>query len=689
MLMRATTDLQVLATSRGDLEVEGEYVLDVPPLCVGDPQIECDCAAPEPAGERLQPGRRAPVVHTAVQLLRDRAAAVRVTITDAELPLAEQLCRLLGGIPLGIELSARLLKTVPMKVLVEQRGLQRSVLGIRGGQSNQDGLTPTLRWTASYLPAGLRQAWAILSVFEGGSFDLEAATAILVTMGATHTHTPLTLLDELIGQSILIGHPDDPTGIPRYEMLPPTMEFGRLLLDGTEPTADHRTPADRQRATDAHAEYFEELVRRCAENWFSRQEGDLLARMAADGPNVDAAIRWFLDATHQPTPQEAAVFAARGQQMAINYVRSRAPIHHGNMSKARGMLRACLAAAPDSPNPLHVVALALQAWLAMIQGEPNEAERLLERADAIVEELSAKTRVTPPWPLLYSRATWIMLNRSGSANIATAMDLYDTASREARLGHGGDAYMVDLFRGMCAAFHLPRATATHYAAQILHDARAAGAAWSISWALWVNGLVELRHGEPNTALELAQEALRTQDSIADTWGPVWSLWLIALCLVRLGEHERAAQTFGGAAAAAHLSQGDVNGLPTFLRLQRTHEAITGQALGEDNFNAHVSYWRELGLGSREDVRMIREMANRPAPGTAPVPTMPGGLTEHQWEIALLVAEGLTYKQIGNRIVLSPRTVEHTVDAIRAKLGAKNRDQVASWVRKQPSTTGIE
>jgi len=69
--------------------------------------------------------------------------------------------------------------------------------------------------------------------------------------------------------------------------------------------------------------------------------------------------------------------------------------------------------------------------------------------------------------------------------------------------------------------------------------------------------------------------------------------------------------------------------------------------------------RELGLviphGRRESTR-----AN------------PAGLTERQVEVLRLVGEGLTTVEIAGRLVLSPRTVEHHVEAALAKLAAPTR-----------------
>jgi DNA-binding CsgD family transcriptional regulator len=47
------------------------------------------------------------------------------------------------------------------------------------------------------------------------------------------------------------------------------------------------------------------------------------------------------------------------------------------------------------------------------------------------------------------------------------------------------------------------------------------------------------------------------------------------------------------------------------------------------------------------------------------------LTERQEDIIQLVATGLTSKEIAKRLSVSPRTVEHQIEAIRRKLGAQN------------------
>ncbi|MGH2454777.1 MAG: LuxR C-terminal-related transcriptional regulator, partial [Candidatus Limnocylindria bacterium] len=70
---------------------------------------------------------------------------------------------------------------------------------------------------------------------------------------------------------------------------------------------------------------------------------------------------------------------------------------------------------------------------------------------------------------------------------------------------------------------------------------------------------------------------------------------------------------------------------------------------------------------------------------APVPRGPrpstnghvAGLTEREAEVAGLLAEGLSNREIAQRLVLSERTVGHHVSAVLGKLGARRRAEVAA------------
>jgi DNA-binding NarL/FixJ family response regulator len=55
-----------------------------------------------------------------------------------------------------------------------------------------------------------------------------------------------------------------------------------------------------------------------------------------------------------------------------------------------------------------------------------------------------------------------------------------------------------------------------------------------------------------------------------------------------------------------------------------------------------------------------------------------GLSERETEVARLVAQGLTNRQIAGRLFISERTAENHVQHILAKLGFASRSQIAAW-----------
>ena len=80
----------------------------------------------------------------------------------------------------------------------------------------------------------------------------------------------------------------------------------------------------------------------------------------------------------------------------------------------------------------------------------------------------------------------------------------------------------------------------------------------------------------------------------------------------------------------------------------------------------------------------RLAAGGPAPTDAddPVPT----LTERETEVLRLVAKGLTSRQIAERLVLSPRTVETHVQNSLRKLQLRNRVELARYAIERGLTT---
>ncbi len=73
----------------------------------------------------------------------------------------------------------------------------------------------------------------------------------------------------------------------------------------------------------------------------------------------------------------------------------------------------------------------------------------------------------------------------------------------------------------------------------------------------------------------------------------------------------------------------------------------------------------------------RRLAGEPAPAAADQPAVPQ-LTERETEVLRLVAKGLSYKQIAERLVISHRTVQNHVQNTLGKLQLHNRVELVRY-----------
>jgi len=85
-------------------------------------------------------------------------------------------------------------------------------------------------------------------------------------------------------------------------------------------------------------------------------------------------------------------------------------------------------------------------------------------------------------------------------------------------------------------------------------------------------------------------------------------------------------------------------------------------------------------------RLLDEFARRasqdasPAPAAASAPA-PAELTPRQIEVLRLVASGLAYKEVGQQLALSERTVRYHMAEIMARLHLEHRSQVIAYAGK--------
>ena len=82
--------------------------------------------------------------------------------------------------------------------------------------------------------------------------------------------------------------------------------------------------------------------------------------------------------------------------------------------------------------------------------------------------------------------------------------------------------------------------------------------------------------------------------------------------------------------------------------------------------------------TEEDVTPPASLAPEAPPDEKP----PDRLTRREEEVALLVARGLTNRQVASELTLSRRTVDNHVRNILKKLNLPSRSGVAAWLEEQ-------
>jgi DNA-binding CsgD family transcriptional regulator len=71
------------------------------------------------------------------------------------------------------------------------------------------------------------------------------------------------------------------------------------------------------------------------------------------------------------------------------------------------------------------------------------------------------------------------------------------------------------------------------------------------------------------------------------------------------------------------------------------------------------------------------------------PRAVGRLSRRELDVLRLLAEGLTNAQIAKRLFISPKTAEHHVGRIYAKLGVSTRAEAAAWAARNLADRGVE
>ncbi|MEV7731761.1 LuxR C-terminal-related transcriptional regulator [Streptomyces sp. NPDC088921] len=614
-LLSAAPEVRILATSRQTLGIAGEHVLIVPPLSVPD---------------------------EAVELLRDRAAAVRpeFRISDANRDQATRLCTDLDGLPLAIELAASRMRTLTVGQAVERLEDRFALLtgGSRTARPHQRTLRALIDWSYELCTPTERLLWNRLSVFAGG-FCLDAAEAVCAGEGVP-AHEVLDLLDRLVSQSVVLTTEHE--GLPRYRLLETIRQYGRERLAES---------GEKERLLRRHHDFCLALAAGIADGWNGPGQEEGLARLRAEHANLLTA----LDYGDDPQGNLALAAALRFHWCA-----------GGLLGEGRRQLDQALAAAPES-TPARARALWAAAWVALLQGDVAAAERWLAEAEELGEQLDDPVVGAHVMGLRGSLAVFL-------GRLEEAVPLYERAVAAHTAAEEGAAAVFALFQLAVAETHLGDVRAAETGRQAVAVAEAHDEQWARSYALWALGYGSWARGDLEAALSLARAALEIQRGFNDSIGAALMLELLAWVTASGGEYERARWLLGAARGTWRDIGTSISAFgPLMARHHARCEESVVQALGLEAYERALSVGSGHGTSGHAIDRALVTGDEPVAQTTAPSP-----LTRREREVAALVAEGMSNRQIASALGRSPRTIDGHIENILAKFGFGSRAQIASW-----------
>ena len=634
-LLPACPDLRILATSRQALRVAGEATLTVHPLSVPDPD------APATLSELAR--------NESVSLLVERAAAVLpgLELTDDNSATIARLCQALEGVPLAIELAVARLRVLTLEQILDRLTDRYRLLtsGARNAPARQQTLRALVDWSWDLCSAGERTLWSRASVFAGG-FELDAAEQVCAD-GTLPPEAVLDVIESLVDKSVLTRTADGPRA--RYRMLEVVREYGAArLAEAGEPDA----------VAARHRDFFAALAAYGDRHWVSPDQAALMRRLRHEQANLRLALEHALTAG---PPETALRFAADLENHW--FVR-------GYLTEGRHWLDRALA----MPAPRHwtrAKALRVASWIATVQNDPRRAEALLDDARALAASL-------PP----SVEAAYIALVEGNIAMFrgdhGTALPLFGRAlagfrSFGARSGEMWTLCCLGLTKGL--AQDPAQGYADLIACRDLGDA--SGEVWWRSFALWALSVLRWRAGDDAGATEAAKESLEVRKLVEDEqFGVGLSLESLAWIAGTERRDQRSALLLG---ASRRMWQAMHTSLSAFRSLDRFHDETLSAVRARLGDRAEAALRRGAEMSTAEAVAVALERTPVPAARTAADRT---GLTRREREVAALIGEGLSNREIAARLVVAQRTAEGHVENILSKLGFTSRAQVAGWLATQ-------
>ena len=689
-LLDTCANLRLLTTSREPLRISGECVWRVPSLGIPEPR------------SNLSPDQVAQF--PAPQLFIQRAQAVKsdFAVTSRNAPAVSAICARLEGLPLAIELAAAWVRALGVEQILERLDDTFDLLvgGSRSAPGRQQTMRATMDWSYGLLAATERVIFQRLAAFVGGC-SLEAAESVC-SGGTVERHELLVRLTRLVDTSLV--QVDERQERARYRLLEPVRQYAQMRLS----TSGELDAVRRQ-----HAAFYQSF----AERWETDANFGGPGRQTAvyalerEQDNLRATLQWCLE----QGDAEKGIFLARALWTFW--------VIRGLYTEGRSWL-AQLAALPDAARApaVRAVAEGIEATLAWRQGDYAVAKTLFRQVLPHLPQAQAhalRLLHSVPTDLGYiaqkegdhsaARTHFeeaLAAARAAGLRIDEALSLQNLGAQALMEGdypaaHAlceeslalaravGDAYAVGgvlLWLGWLS-FLQGDVPASH---QLLEESvaihRRLGERFRLAQALDFLALVATATGQFSKAGEAFSESLQLRQEMGDRSDLADSLEGIAALAAAQQESTQAIQ-LAGAAASIRASSGS-----PFTAMRRTMLdqwlVPLQQALGQDVIHSAWEAGRAMSLDQALELALAATQS-APAPPDGPSDESrkrAAELSPREQQVAALLADGLTNRQIAGRLVVTERTVAAHIEHILDKLGFASRHQVATWAAENGLST---
>jgi predicted ATPase/DNA-binding CsgD family transcriptional regulator len=628
-VLRAAPGVRVLATSREPLSVPGEHVIAVPPL---------ELPSTQPALPLAQLRQ-----NEAVRLFVERCAAGsgHFELTAANQAAAVELCCRLDGLPLAIELAAVRTRVLSVPQILNRLS-DRFGLLTGGGQAampRHQTLRTTIDWSHDLLAGDEQALLRRLCVF-AGRFTVDDVESVCGGGDVPVAHL-LDLLSSLVDKSLVLR--DGVTDVACYRLHETMREYASLKL---------------RQAGEAEA-----LERRCAEYYRDRCRQSL--------PKARYRLVEWLDWMDLEIDNVRGVLqrcvAGQDHRLGLDLV-SFAGWFWVTRATSEGIrwLDELLALPGVDPAP-HALAHFTRGFLAVLKSDVANAGPALERAAAAAHDPALASLRVQALSLGSIAVHGTGDRGSASAMLATAeviaADLDDYPATIACLQARA---LIGLQDGDLDA-------ARSASVEGVRRSRAAGDLYSLEMMLLNLGAVALIGRDLDGSKPLLTEALRIARRIDDRVAQYALLDVLACHAAECGQPRIAAALIG---AAETVQRGvGATTIPYLAPLIAQAGESTRAALGAATFQGQCDAGRAMSRGAAIGLALGETAPAQPASTEAS--TAP--LSKREAEVARLVSEGLSNKQIGARLLISEHTVDSHVRSVLTKLGFSSRAQIAAWL----------